>query len=153
MKAGHGIRISLAVLLLGTTLPAMAGERGIGVLKVVRGGVELEREGQTQPATVGMAVRVSDQLRTGGDGFVGITFDDNALLSLGAGGALRIDRYDYDSTTHDGAFETTLDRGRLAVVAGKIARRTPDAMRLRTPQSLLGVRSGAEFVVEAGAAP
>ena len=153
MTTLHGMRIALLALLLGTVRPALAGEGDVGLLKVVRGGVELEREGQSQPASVGMAVRVSDRLRTGDDGFVGITFDDNALLSLGAGGALSIDRYDYDSTTHDGAFETTLARGRLAVVAGKIARRTPDAMRLRTPQSLLGVRSGAEFVVEAGVAP
>lgn len=153
MTAIQGLRTALAALLLGAALPAAAGEAGIGVLKVVRGTVALERAGETLPASVGMAVQVADRLSTGSDGFVGITFDDNALLSLGAGGALLIDRYEYDSTTHDGAFETTLASGRLAVVAGKIARRTPDAMRLRTPQSLLGVRSGAEFVVEAGATP
>ncbi len=140
--------VGLAALLMAGTSALAADLSGVGVLKLVRGDVQLMRGEQAQPATVGMSVQVNDRLSTGSDGFVGITFQDNALLSLGASGHIRIDRYEYNSTTHEGAFDTTLSAGRLAVVGGKIARQTPDAMRLRTPYALLGVRDQAEFVVE-----
>ena len=40
-------------------------------------------------------------------------------------------------------------RGTLSVVSGKLAKRSPDAMTVRTPSTILGVR-GTEFVVRAG---
>jgi hypothetical protein len=42
-----------------------------------------------------------------------------------------------------------LKRGTLSVVSGKLAKRSPEAMTVSTPSTILGVR-GTEFVVEAG---
>jgi hypothetical protein len=42
---------------------------------------------------------------------------------------------------------TQVDRGSLAVVSGKIAKSNRDAMKVRTPNTLLGVR-GTKFIVE-----
>ena len=42
---------------------------------------------------------------------------------------------------------TRVDRGSLGVVSGNIAKSKRDAMRVRTPTSMLGVR-GTRFVVE-----
>ena len=120
-----------------------------GVFKVVNGGVSVLRQGATLPATVGMAVYQSDQIVTGADGSAGITFEDNALLSLGPSSRLALDRFAFNSTTYDGAFETTLSSGKLAVVSGKIAHHQLDAMKVRTPSSILGVR-GTKFLVEVG---
>lgn len=121
----------------------------VGTIKVAKGEVNVERGGEIMPATVGMAVLASDRIATGADGSVGITFEDNSLLSLGPESRLAIDQFRFDRTTHDGRFETTLSRGKLAVVSGKIAKRDLEGMKVRTPNSLLGVR-GTEFVVEAG---
>jgi len=86
---------------------------------------------------------------TGSDGSAGITFEDNALLSLGPSSRLALDRFAFNTTTHDGAFETTLSSGKLAVVSGKIAHHQLDAMKVRTPSTMLGVR-GTKFLVEVG---
>jgi len=83
---------------------------------------------------------------TGPDGSVGIAFADNSLLSVGPGSVLAIDRFAFDPTTHAGAFDSTLRKGTLSAVSGKIARQSPDAMKVRTPAAILGVR-GTEFVV------
>lgn len=120
-----------------------------GVFKVVNGGVSVQRKDATLPATVGMAVYQSDQIVTAADGSAGITFEDNALLSLGPSSHLSVDRFAFNSTTHDGAFETTLSSGKLAVVSGKIAHHQLDAMKVRTPSTMLGVR-GTKFLVEVG---
>ena len=86
---------------------------------------------------------------TGADGSVGITFSDNTLLSIGPDSRLSIDRFAFDPTTHKGAFEASLGKGTLAGVSGKIAKQSPDAMKVKTPAALLGVR-GTEFVIRTG---
>jgi hypothetical protein len=130
------------------TLAAQADDIA-GVFKVVNGGVSVERKGASLPAAVGMAVYQSDQIVTAADGSAGITFEDNALLSLGPSSRLALDRFAFNSTTHDGAFETTLSSGKLAVVSGKIAHHQLDAMKVKTPSTVLGVR-GTKFLVEVG---
>ncbi|MFN0161267.1 MAG: FecR domain-containing protein [Burkholderiales bacterium] len=120
----------------------------IGRVKVTKGPVSIERAGARLAATPGMVLVVADVVRTGADGSVGITMSDNSLLSAGPNSALSLERYAFDPTTHQGRFDATLNRGTLAVVSGKIARQAPDAMTVKTPAAILGVR-GTEFVVAA----
>jgi hypothetical protein len=86
---------------------------------------------------------------TGTDGSAGITFADNSRLSVGPNSTLAINRFKFDQTTHEGGFDSTLKRGTLSVISGKLAKRSPDAMTVSTPSTILGVR-GTEFVVKAG---
>jgi len=140
-------RLILAAFVLATLgTPLLADD--IGQVKTAKGAVHIEREGQKLPATVGAKIRETDIVVTGADGSVGIAFIDNSLLSVGPNSMLAIERYAFDSTTHAGAFDTRLTRGTLAVVSGKIAKQSPDAMKVRTPAAILGVR-GTEFVVRA----
>ncbi|MGH8668556.1 MAG: FecR family protein [Burkholderiales bacterium] len=118
----------------------------VGQIKTVRGDVHVERDGQRLVASPGMSVRQSDTLVTGADGAVGVTFLDNSLLSAGPSSVLAIERYSFDTTTHAGHFDASLQKGTLAVVSGKIVKQSPGAMRVRTPASVMGVR-GTEFVV------
>ncbi|MBI2525450.1 MAG: FecR domain-containing protein [Candidatus Rokubacteria bacterium] len=136
--------IPFALLLLLAATPARAAD--VGQIKVSQGAVLIERAGQRLPAPVGAGVQESDVVVTGADGSVGITFADASLLSAGPHSVLAIQRFAFDPTTHDGVFETRLQKGTLAAVSGKIAKRSPDAMRVRTPAALLGVR-GTELVV------
>jgi hypothetical protein len=117
-----------------------------GQIKNLSGSVLIERDGKRSPATLGAAVRQGDTIVTGADGTVGITFSDNSLLSAGPDSVLAIDRYRFEPVTHAGNFDASLRRGTLAVVSGKMVKQSPDAMRVRTPASVMGVR-GTEFVV------
>ena len=58
-----------------------------------------------------------------------------------------VDHYDFDTTTHAGRFDTSLKKGTLAVVSGKMVKQSPDAMKVRTPAAIMGVR-GTEFIVQ-----
>jgi hypothetical protein len=122
----------------------------VGQIKVAKGAVHVERGGQTIPAAVGAKIRQADVIVTGPDGSVGIVFLDASLLSAGPNSALAVDRFTFDSTTNQGAFDTSLRKGTLAVVSGKIAKQSPDAMRVKTPAAVLGAR-GTELLVRAGA--
>ena len=98
---------------------------------------------------MGTRLQTSDVVKTGTDGSVGITIDDDSLLSAGPNSVLSLDRYAFDATTNQGRFDTSLNKGTLAVISGRIAKQSPDAMTVRTPTAILGVR-GTEFVVSAG---
>ena len=145
------MRLTSVTLLACVALLAapLASAEDIGQVKVTSGVVHIQRGTERLPATVGARVRVSDTVVTGDDGSVGITFTDNTLLSAGPNSVLVLEQYAFNSTTHDGKFDARLDRGSLAVVSGKIAKQSPDAMVVKTPSSLLGVR-GTEFLVKVG---
>jgi hypothetical protein len=143
------MRIGRWSMLLGAFwLAAAASAQGIGQIKIAKGEVTVERDGQKLPGTVGLRLQVSDTVRTGADGSVGITMEDDSLLSAGPNSTVTLDRYAFDPTTREGQFETTLQKGSLAVISGRIAKQSPEAMKVRTPSSILGVR-GTEFVVSA----
>ena len=121
----------------------------VGQIKVAKGSVSIERAGKRMPATVGASVEASDTVVTGADSSAGITFIDNSRLSVGPNSTLAINRFTFDQTTHEGKFDSALKRGTLSVISGKLAKRSPDAMTVSTPSTILGVR-GTEFVVRAG---
>ena len=140
------LSLVVVVAALGAA-PADAQEAGH--VKVTKGAVQIERAGQKVPATLGAVGQAGDVIVTGADGSVGITFLDNSLLSAGPNSVLAIDRFAFDSTTHQGSFESSLKKGTLAVVSGKLAKQSPDAMKVKTPAAVLGVR-GTEFLVRTG---
>jgi hypothetical protein len=120
----------------------------IGQVKTADGPVTVERSGAGQPIAVGDHVFQSDTVVTGAGGSVGITFVDNSMMSLGPDSRLALDKFQFDTTTHDGVFDSSLQKGTLAVKSGQIVKQTPEAMHIKTPAALLGVR-GTEFVVRA----
>jgi len=128
-------------------ISAMAAD--IGQIKISKGSVTVERAAQSLPGVVGTRLQASDVITTGANGSVGITMSDDSLLSAGPNSALSLDRFAFDSTTHQGQFDASLRKGSLSVISGRIAKQSPDAMTLRTPSAILGVR-GTEFVVSVG---
>jgi hypothetical protein len=143
------IRSALIPLWLAAALAApAAAESAIGQIKSASGEVTVLRGGVSQKAAAGDRVFRSDVLSTGADGTVGITFADNSMMSLGPDSRLSLDQFVFNTTTHEGVFESSLSNGTLAVKSGQIVKQTPEAMKVRTPGALLGVR-GTEFVVRA----
>ena len=150
MLAGKSAAVrGIAVAFVCSLVPFVALADDIAQFKVTKGTVYLERGSQRLPAKAGMPLQVTDSVVTGSDGSAGITFVDNSLLSVGPNSVLAIERFAFNSTTHEGTFDTTLRKGTLSVVSGKLAKQSPDAMKVRTPSSILGVR-GTEFLVQTG---
>lgn len=140
---------ALLVLLALAAAPALAaGDQPIGQIKTAAGSVSVEHAGARRTAGPGDRVFRSDIVRTGTDGAVGITFDDNSMMSLGPSSELRLDSFEFDATTHVGTFDSSLLQGTLAVHSGQIVEETPEAMKIHTPAAVLAVR-GTELVVRA----
>jgi len=119
----------------------------IGQIKTLSGEVRIERGGTTLTASAGDRLTQSDVVVTGADGKVGITFIDNTRLSLGPDSRMELARFDFDATTHQGAFLGRMHKGTLSIISGQIAKSHPDAMKVETPTSVLSVR-GTRFLVK-----
>jgi len=142
MRAMIAAELLMAACL--STAPATAAE--IGRIKSVAGNASVMRGKAAKPAAPGQLLQVSDVLKTGADGRIGITFVDNSRFAVGPNSSIALSQFEFDDTTHVGKSLTTVNRGSLAVVSGQIAKENKDAMRVRTPTSLLAAR-GTRFVV------
>lgn len=142
------VRYGRSLLLVALCLAVPASAADIGQVKISKGNVTIARGGRSLPGEVGTRLQTGDIVRTGPDGSVGITMDDDSLLSAGPSSVLSLDRYVFDPATSQGKLDTALNKGTLAVISGRIAKQSPDGMTVRTPTAVLGVR-GTEFVVSA----
>jgi hypothetical protein len=139
--------LALSVLVAGLVAAGPVVADDIAQIKVLSGTVIIERGTQRLIAAAGTRLQEGDVVRTGIEGSVGITFTDNTMMSAGPNSVLAIDRYTFNSTTHEGRLDTSVRNGTLSVVSGKIAKQSPDAMTVKTPATILGVR-GTEFFVQ-----
>ena len=137
----------MSVLLMLLVLAPAAAADDVGQVKTSKGGVVIVRDGQELAAPAGTPVQQSDRILTRADGSAGIAFRDNSLLSLGPDSSLDISLFSFGARQAADALEATLNRGTLSAVSGKIVTKSPEAMRIHTPTSILGVR-GTEFFVE-----
>ena len=136
--------VMLAALAAGAA--QAAGE--IGRVKSVTGTATVTR-GKAAPAPLkpGQLLLVSDVIQTGKASSLGITFIDNSRFSVGPNTNLALSQFEFNDATHRGRFLTTVNKGSVAIVSGQIAKENKDAMKVRTPVSLLAAR-GTRFVVE-----
>lgn len=136
--------IALASLVSLVSSPALAE---IARIKSSSGTANIQRGTARLPAGTGQELQPGDWLVTGKDGRISLTFIDNTRFAVGPNSRIAVSKFEYDRTRQQGIFLTQVDRGSLAVVSGKIAKSGRDAMKVRTPNSLLGVR-GTRFIVE-----
>lgn len=115
-------------------------QQASGRVKVVSGAAFIVRPAGPVPAEVGQLVFTSDTLRTGADGRLGITLDDDTRLSLGPASEVQLAAFQYAPAEGALALALRFLRGVAVYVSGQIARLSPDAVRLETPSAIVGVR-------------
>ena len=140
--------ICLGDMLLLVPVAAAKGDApGIAQVKTVSGQVVVVRGGARLAAKVGDPLFEKDTVETGTDGSIGITFVDNTVMSTGPDSAIGLDEFRFDSSNFNGAMLMDMHKGTVSVVSGDIARSSPNAMKVKTPTAILGVR-GTRFVIE-----
>jgi hypothetical protein len=137
----------LLALLLTISVPAWADDAAIGFIKTVTGNASVISAGKAVSAQVGTPIKTGDVLKTGTKSSLGVTFKDNTVMSFGPDTELTVDEYLYAPGKGDLKLQASMAKGTLQVVSGVIAKLKPDAVALKTPTGLIGVR-GTHFVVK-----
>jgi hypothetical protein len=138
MIARHSAAVVALVLF---SAPAFAQQQpAAGRIKVASGSAFVVRAGNAVPAQAGQVVYESDTLRTGADGRLGVTLQDDTRVSLGPGSEVRLDKFAYQPAEGQFGLILKMVRGVAAYVSGRIAKLSPDAVKLETPAAIVGVR-------------
>ena len=95
---------------------------------------------------------VGDRVRTGADGSVGITLQDETRLTAGPDSTLLITDFRFNPSTKEGSLFASLLKGTFSVITGLIAKHSPGNVNFKTPTMTLGIR-GTEFVVDVKGEP
>jgi hypothetical protein len=130
----------IGILLCACANTAFARQATIGRIKSVSGEVFLVRHNAQIPAKVGQTLLVADGIRTGADGRCGVTLQDETRLSLGPKSEISLEQFVYAPGEGRLRFALKIARGLIAYVSGRIAKLSPEAVRLETPSAILGVR-------------
>ena len=141
MKNVHWLIGVLALAFVANSAPAFAQQpAAAGRIKVSSGSAFVVRGGMQMPARAGDAIFESDVLRTGADGRLGVTLKDDTRVSLGPASEVHVDKFVYAPSEGNLALALKVVRGVAAYVSGRIAKLSPDAVRLETPAAIVGVR-------------
>ena len=143
MRASAAVAVGFLVVLAAGVGPGRA-DPPVGVVKVVKGQALVQRAGQSLPARDGMGLAEGDLLRTGPDGRLGVLLRDDTRLSLGPDSEIRIDRFAFAPAQGNLALVLRMLRGAATYVSGKIAKLSPEAVRVETPVGIVGIR-GTQF--------
>lgn len=132
-----------AVLGLGT----VQAQTVAGVVKKTEGSVEIIRNGQSMPATVGTIVLAGDTLRTARDAHAGVVLKDDTRVALGASSQVALDKFAFNADSHEGNLVVNVVKGTFAMISGLLVKHNPESTQIKTPTTTAGVR-GTRFVVE-----
>lgn len=136
-------------VLLGAlaSVAARAEESAIGYVKTTSGEASVTTLNTRVAAQPGTPVFLGSQLQTGAQGSLGVSFRDDTVMSFGPDTSLTVDDYLYAPEQSRFKLAASLLRGSLNYVSGLIAKLQPDAVSLKTPSGIIGVR-GTQFAVK-----
>ena len=138
--------IAAVVGLAAIASAATAAGPRIGQIKTASGQTVIMRDGARLPAKPGDAVYTKDVIQTGENGSLGISFIDNSVFSTGPNSEIALEQFRFSNAT-GGAMLANITRGTLSVVSGDITKKSPGALKIKTPSAILAVR-GTTFAVE-----
>ncbi|HTQ32874.1 MAG TPA: FecR domain-containing protein [Stellaceae bacterium] len=145
MRAGQKFGVCFLLFFCLIT-PALADSARIAQVKTVVGDAFITRNGERHPAKPGDALYQSDVVTTGSSSAIGFTFIDNTVFSEGPDSELALEQFHFDANAAKGDLLADMRKGSLTVVSGEITHTSPEAMKIKTPTSVLGVR-GTTFAV------
>lgn len=127
---------------------APAGEKPqAGIVKVVSGDVQVQRQEQMLQAQVGSRLYAGDRVLTAADAAVGITLRDDTLISLGPKTSFVLEEFRFNESAGEGSVAVRVAKGTLRYVSGLIGKRSPERQQIATPTATIGIR-GTDFIVE-----
>lgn len=137
--------LMLVASLLSTTV--FAEESAIGFVKVSTGEASITSSNGIIPVQPGAPLYLGDILKTGEKASLGATFIDNTMISIGPETEVTIDEYLYAPAKSELKLVARLAKGTLQYISGVIAKLRPEAVSVKTPTGIIGVR-GTRFLAK-----
>ena len=143
----YRLLLVVVIISLSVVVSVDYSHADIGQIKILKGEVVIVRNGSKLQAKIGDILHQADVVETGAKASVGITFIDNSRFSAGPNTRLELKQFRFNPTTHEGKLNAYIHRGTVAIISGQIAKHSPEAMKVKTPTTILGFR-GTKIAVQ-----
>jgi hypothetical protein len=147
LPASPPLRALVVLPALLLPLAALAADEDlsqVGVVNKVENEASIAVASAARPAVVGMAVHMKDELRTGADGRMLVSFTDGTALTLGENASVVVDGFVYDPDKGVGRTVLQTSRGAFRFVTGRIGELKEKSITVSTAFADIAVR-GTEF--------
>jgi hypothetical protein len=124
-----------------------SADETIGVVNEVKGKAFVVRDGEQHAPEKGFKLKINDTLKTGPDAAIGVIFNDETVLSIGANSELAVNEYVFKPDQSRFSFVVKMIRGTAAYMSGLIAKISPESARFITPSASIGIR-GTKMVIQ-----
>lgn len=118
-----------------------------GIVKSVSGEVFLANQASKIRAVPNMKLSEGDSIVTGKNGYAGLIFKDDTVVSLGPNSEMAVTDFTFDPANKELSFVAKFLQGTFSFISGQIAKLAPQKVKLETPNATLGVR-GTKFIIE-----
>lgn len=118
-----------------------------GVVKFVTGKVSIEGAGGVVTAVPNMRLSRGDVIKTDAEGYVGIIFEDDTVVSMGPGSEFALEDFQFNPAEQELSFVARMLKGTFSFLSGQIAKLSPEKVKLTTPDATLGIR-GTKLLVK-----
>lgn len=119
----------------------------VGYVKNVKGTATVTTDGHVVEAQAGTPLHQGSSLKTEAQSSMGVIFKDNTMMSFGPSTQLTVDEYLYEPTEGKLKLGARMGKGTLNYVSGVIAKLQPEAVTIKTPTGMIGVR-GTQFLLK-----
>ena len=149
-SGAHGIlpsflRVLAILLFFALTFDARAAEGpAVGIVTKVENEAQVVSGGSSTTANTGTVLHMKDELRTGANGRLQVTFRDKTVLTLGENASVVIDRYVFDPDAGIGEAALNATRGAFRFATGRLSEMRDKQITVTTPVAALAVR-GTDF--------
>ncbi|WP_413700875.1 FecR domain-containing protein [Psychromonas sp. KJ10-10] len=126
---------------------ASANSDIIGSIKVIQGDVIIAKGDSQQKAKLHDKIYEGDIVETKDTGNIALLFVDGTQFSIGPNSHMIINRYLFSPKQKRYAFDVMLNSGSAIYTSGRLSKLAPEAVKIQTPQAVIGVR-GTKFLVE-----
>ncbi len=134
------MKIILAIA-LASFAPSAQAALNIGVASAVRGSVKATAPGAAgRVVETGKPVYSHDKVSTGPEGKLQILLLDQTSFTIGANSEMELDEFVFDPATNVGKVSAKIAKGAFRFVTGKVARKDPGSMQVKTPVGTIGIR-------------
>ena len=131
--------LAVYALTLPGALTAHAATKA-GVSAAVRGVVERAAKDTAARIRSGQDIFMGDGIRSWLESGMQLMLLDETVFTIGPDSELIVDEFVYDPQTESGHVATTLTKGALRFVTGKVAKGGPDDVTVKMPVGTVGIR-------------
>ncbi len=129
------------------TLSVFLFSSEVAYIKSLEGKVVIKRNNEDVLLSIGSKLQKNDLIQTYAKSSIGIIFDDGTILTLGENSIFKINDYVFEPLEKDFNFNVELLKGKSSFESGKIGKISPQSVRFKIPEGIIGIR-GTKFFVE-----